>query len=203
MTASPAHRPFAGSLLLLLAIFGARAGTGCSSKSSPPPTGICDFAGNPDNCWRTVLTKVDACEGATLGLGTGKFSADLLSCDFGDGRSATFASAVDLTLPADRRTRDFHVLSGAKDCGHVVDRAGAIDVTSNDGAHVSFTKDAKTGGMVIVCPDGSRFSGTTAEVFENCPDHLFDLPGDTISGTSTDDRVSLFASQTAGYSCTK
>jgi hypothetical protein len=193
------------SLGLLGVVLGAFA-PACSS-SSDTPDDTCGFVADTNNCYRQLLTAVDACltdEGGDGGILSGKFSADGTSCTYPSGRAVTFVGDA-RQYDASKSAMDVTVALGGRTCVHYVAKPkSGISITGPDGRSLT----VEVAGLVetITCPDGSKHGIDAQKLFAGCGDagSVFGggLPGTVTSGTGTSAIGSLVGMKKDAYSCT-
>jgi hypothetical protein len=168
------------------------------------PESVCPFVENRDNCWRKLVTAIEACAGERT-RAAGKLAADGSACTYEDGAQITFRTPLDLSTSdaasGERRKRDFVLTVGGKTCMEVLFTGREITVTGPTGTVRAKTDAEKN--AIVSCPDGTTVSGTSSpDGFGSCEI----LPGFPNAITRTEPDLDSFhlgasGSRRAGYEC--
>jgi hypothetical protein len=142
-------------------------GDGGGGGSQATPITCAWFAGA--NCWRQVAAAASACAEPTA---TGTFDAGTTTCTYGDGVVVQFATPASQSTGAADAPWSFSVRApGGAACASLVETATSLAVTTSAG---TFREDVAGSGVVLTCPDGSRYSIGALEAL-SCD--LATLPG--------------------------
>jgi hypothetical protein len=164
---------------------------GGTDRTTPTGT-ICEFAEDNNNCWRKMVPGIDACLGQVPVGERGTFNADGTLCSYPSGRTIEFAVPMPTNTDLNGKNLDFTAIVAAQACVHYISGSTGITVTDPDGKVLHETINTASGVAVLVCPDGSQFSGTGLDVL-GCIDASFGggLPGVYFTWAPNQEEVGL------------
>jgi hypothetical protein len=170
----------------------------CSSSDKAQVDNICAFAEDNNNCWRQMVSDIEACTGQIPSGEQGTLNADGTACTYPSGRTIQFAIPLAVNTDLVDKDVDFTVLVGGRTCLHYVSNnaSGSLSATGPDGKVLNETSNPATGTATVTCPDGSQFSGSGLSVL-NCLDASFGggLPGTYYSWSTNNEELGLTGGQ--------